>query len=181
MDWNVVVTVYDQRGMRRARRLLSRYGEIARTEFYNVLVLRVPDVDAFVDAMAAVARDDTGILNDISRIMPAHATFTFESVAEFEDKARSVAGQWTDRLAGKSFHVRLHRRRGDVGVKLRSHTEETALDKVILQRLSEMGRPGQIRFEDPDYVLDIETVGSQAGMSLWSRDDLGRFAFLRVD
>jgi hypothetical protein len=39
MDWNVVVTAYDWRGLRTALRLLSRYGEVARTEFHNVLVL----------------------------------------------------------------------------------------------------------------------------------------------
>jgi tRNA(Ser,Leu) C12 N-acetylase TAN1 len=181
MDWNIIATVYDQHGLQRARRFLSRYGEVARTDFHNVLVLRVPDIDAFLDAMSAVTKDDVGILNDISRIMPAHAAFTFESAAEFEDKARSVARQWADRLADKSFHVRLHRRRGDSPVKLRSHTEEVSLDDVILQHLRETGRPGRIAFEDPDYVIDIETVGSRAGMSIWSRDDLRRFAFLRVD
>lgn len=51
----------------------------------------------------------------------------------------------------------------------------------ILERLRELGQPGRIDFQDPDYVLDIETVGQQAGMSLWSRDDLKRFPFLRVD
>lgn len=181
MDWNVIATVYDQRGLRHARRFLSRYGEVGRTDFHNVLVLQVPDIEAFLAAMAVALEDNAGIFNDISRIMPAHVTFSFESIAEFEDKARSIAHQWADRLADKSFHVRLHRRTGDTSVKLRSHTEEVFLDNAILQHLSETGRPGRVRFEDPDYVLDIETVGPQAGMSIWSRDDLRRFPFLHVD
>jgi tRNA(Ser,Leu) C12 N-acetylase TAN1 len=181
MDWNVVVTVYDQRGLRRARRFLSRYGEVATTDFHNVLVLQVPDIEAFLDAMAAALEDDAAIFNDISRMVPAQATFSFESVPQFEDQARSIACRWGDRLAGKSFHVRLHRRRGDTAVKLGSHTEEVALDDAILRHLSETGRPGCIRFEDPDYVLDVETVGSRAGMSIWSREDLTRFPFLHVD
>jgi tRNA(Ser,Leu) C12 N-acetylase TAN1 len=180
MNWNVIATVYDQGGLRRARRFLSRYGEVARTEFHNVLVLQVPNVDTFLEAMTAALKDDAGIFNDISRIMPAHATFAFESVAEFEDKARSIACRWAD-LGGESFHVRLHRRSGDTSAKLRSHAEEVFLDNAILQHLREMGRPGRVRFEDPDYVIDIETVGPRAGMSIWSRDDLTRFPFLHID
>jgi tRNA(Ser,Leu) C12 N-acetylase TAN1 len=181
MDWNVIITVYDQRGLRRARRFLSRYGEVARTHFHNVLVLQVPNTEAFLEAMAGALEGNAGIFNDISRLMPAHATFSFESVAEFEDKARSIARQWTDRLAGKAFHVRLHRRVGETSAKLRTHTEEVLLDNAILQHLSETGQPGRVRFEDPDYVIDIETVGLRAGMSIWSRDDLRRFPFLHVD
>ena len=139
MDWNVIATVYDQRGMRHARRFLSRYGEVARTDFHNVLVLQVPNAETFLAAMAAALEDNAGIFNDISRIMPAHATFSFESVADFEDKARSIALQWADRLAGRSFYVRLHRRAGDTSAKLRSHAEEVFLDNAILHRLSEMG------------------------------------------
>jgi hypothetical protein len=163
LDWNVVATVYDQRGLRRARRFLSRYGDIARTQFHNVLVLRVPDIAAFLEAMSAAARQNADILNDISRIVPAQTTFSFNSVAQFEDKMRSIAWQWADRLAGRSFHVRLHRRTGVSSVKLHSHAEEVLLDTMILQRLNDMGRPGRVVFADPDYVLDIETVESRAG------------------
>jgi tRNA(Ser,Leu) C12 N-acetylase TAN1 len=181
MDWNVVVTAYDWRGLRSARRLLSRYGEVARTEFHNVLVLKVPDVAAFLDAISAAAEHDASMRNDISRIVPAQATFAFATAAEFEEKARAIACQWAERMAGGSFHVRLHRRTGGSPARLRGQAEERHLGVSILERLSELGQPGRLDFEDPDYVLDIETVGERAGMSLWSRDDLKRFPFLRVD
>jgi tRNA(Ser,Leu) C12 N-acetylase TAN1 len=181
MDWNVVVTAYDWRGLRSARRLLSRYGEVARTEFHNVLVLRVADVAAFLGAISAAAEHDASMRNDNSRVMPAQATFAFATTVEFEEKARTIARQWADRMAGRSFHVRLHRRRGDSPAKLSAQAEERSLDDAILERLRELGRPGRLDLEDPDYVIDIETVGERAGMSLWSRDDLERFPFLRVD
>jgi tRNA(Ser,Leu) C12 N-acetylase TAN1 len=181
MEWNVVVTAYDWRGLRNARRLLSRHGEVARTEFHNVLVLKVADVTAFLEAISAAAEHDASLRNDISRIMPAQATFAFETIAEFEEKTRAIACQWADRIAGASFHVRLHRRRGGSPVKLSSQAEERSLDDSILERLRELGQPGRLDFEDPDYVIDIETVGERAGMSLWSRDELKRFPFLRVD
>ena len=181
MDWNVVVTVYERQGLRRVHRFLSRYGEVFRTEFHNVLVLRVLDVDAFLETMAAALDEDAKIFNDISRLMPARVTFSYASVAEFEEKAGSIAIKWADQLGGKSFHVRLHRRTGDQSTKLHSHTEEVFLDDVILRHLSEAERAGRIAFDDPDYVIDVETVGSQAGMALWSRDDLTRLPFLQVD
>ena len=181
MDWNVVVTAYDWRGLRRARRLLSSYGEVASTEFHNVLIVRVADVAAFLKAISAAAEHDVSMHNDISRIMPAQAVFSFRTTAEFEENARTVACQWADRIAGGSFHVRLHRRRGDSPVKLSAQVEERYLDDSILRRLRELGQPGRLDFQDPDYVIDIETVGERAGISLWSRDDLKLFAFLRVD
>jgi tRNA(Ser,Leu) C12 N-acetylase TAN1 len=181
MDWNVVVTAYDWRGLRTTRRLLSRYGEVARTEFHNVLVLKVADVAAFLEAITAAAAHDVSMRNDISRIMPAQATFAFATTAEFQERARTIARQWADRMGGSSFHVRLHRRRGDAPVRLSAQAEERSLNDSILERLRELGQPGRIDFQDPDYVIDIETVGQRAGMSLWSRDDLKRFPFLRVD
>lgn len=181
LDWNVVVTAYDRDGLRRARWFLSRHGEVAGTEFHNVLVVRVADIAAFLEAVSDATRHDVGILNDIARIMPAQATFGFATAAEFEGQARAIARQWADRMAGGSFHVRLHRRRGCSPVRLSAQTEERLLDDSLLDRMRELGRSGSISFHDPDWVIDIETVGERAGMSLWSRDDLRRFPFLRVE
>jgi tRNA(Ser,Leu) C12 N-acetylase TAN1 len=119
------------------------------------------------------------LLNDISRLVPAQVTFDFLSKEDFEKKAGAAILGWADRMAGKTFHIRLHRR----GLKeqLRSLDEEKLLDTALLDRLAEQGRPGRIDFADPDYVIDIETVGNRAGLSLWARADLKRYPFLRVD
>jgi tRNA(Ser,Leu) C12 N-acetylase TAN1 len=75
--------------------------------------------------------------------------------------------------------VRLHRR----GLKGRiaSRDEEVFLDRVLLDALDKAGTPGSITFEDPDVILDIETLGAWAAMSIWTREDLKRYPFLRVD
>lgn len=181
MDWNVVVTTFDGRGLRHARRFFARYGEVGRTPFHNVLVVKVPDLDQLLRSMSEALRTDVRILNDISRMVPAQATFEFNSIAEFGEKARAIALQWSDRLAGRSFHVRLHQRRGDFSCKLSSLAEERALDEAILNKLLDRGQPGRIEFADPDLVIDIETVGSRCGMSIWSRDDRKQYPFLRPD
>lgn len=103
----------------------------------------------------------------------------FQSPEEFEAKAREAVGSWLTRLAGKSFHVRLHRR----GFKRRlsSQEEERSLDTFLLQSLEQRGTPGRITFDDPDAIIAVETVGQRAGFSLWTREDMQRYPFLKLD
>jgi len=178
-DWNVVVTVNDRFARYHARRGLKQFGKVETTDFHNVLVMEVADVGALMASLAEMMGCDMSLLNDISRLMPAQATFDFETKEEFEEKASVAILGWADRMAGKTFHIRLHRR--GVGDLLSSLAEEKLLDTALLDRLVEMGHPGRIDFSDPDYVIDIETVGNRAGLSLWTREDLGRYPFLRVD
>lgn len=178
-DWNVVVTVSDQAGYRAARRKLRRLGEIERTGYHNVLVMRVPDVARFLSALEDMIAEDRRLLDDVSRIVPARATFGFKSATEFEERAGQIAAGWAATLAGSSFHVRMHRR-GHRG-ELDSLTEERLLDGVILERTTALGRTARISFPDPDFVIDIETVDDRAGLSLWTREELARFPFLRID
>jgi len=179
-DWNVVVTLYqEERAIRRACRILRNLGEAAMTEFHNVLVMRVENIDGFVRDLSAMIDAEPGILNDISRVIGCSNTFDFADSKEFEAKARETALSWAPRLPGRSFFVRLHRR----GLKssLASPVEERFLDEALLAALESAGSPGRVRFEDPDFVIDVETVGHRAGMSLWTREDLAKYPFLRID
>lgn len=178
-DWNVVVTVFDEEGYKLAPRLLSRFGKIGSTDFFNVLVMKVADIDAFTRDIAALFAETPGYLNAISRVMPAHAAFDYFSPDEFLEKGEEVILGWSDKLADKSFYVRLHRR-GFKG-RILSPEAERALDEALLERLETRGHPGHIDFENPDCVIDIETVGTRAGFSLWTREELARYSFLHID
>jgi len=178
-DWNVIVTVTDSCGYRHARQRLRQFGTVEGTEFHNVLVMRVRDVGALLTALGEMMRDDMSLFNDISRLIPAHVAFDFETREEFETKALSAILGWAERMAGGTFHIRFHRR--GLGDQLRSLSEEKLLDTALLNRLAEIGKPGRIDFADPDYVIDIETVANRAGLSILARDDLRRYPFLRVD
>lgn len=46
IDWNVVVTVFDERGFRLAKRQMSGFGPIDTSDYFNVLVMKVADVGA---------------------------------------------------------------------------------------------------------------------------------------
>ncbi|NIR30481.1 MAG: hypothetical protein GWN84_14465 [Gammaproteobacteria bacterium] len=177
-DWNVVASVHE-RGFVRACELLGELAPVSRTEFYNVLVMKVEDVHAFLEALRRLIDKTPDAHAFLARVVTVTRTFTFQTPEEFETKASDAAAPYVAELAGKRFHVRM-RRRGFKG-KLSSQHEERFLDEFLLRRLEENGTPGHIDFEDPDAVIAVETLGQRAGLSLWTREDLERYRFVRVD
>jgi hypothetical protein len=174
-DWNLIVTLSEPT-FRIARKLLSRWGRLRRTEYFNVAVMSVADTAAFLQEFAAAVDEEPGILNAMSHVVTFEHMFTFKDAAEFEAKSREIALSYAPQLAGKSFHVRL-RRRGLKGT-ISTPGEERFLDDILLGALAAAGSPGRIRFDDPDYVLLIETIGGEGGMALWTGEDLKRYPFL---
>ncbi len=178
LDWNVVVTVHED-AFTRACQIFSQFGEVRRSGYYNVFLLNVGDRSDFLGRLSALVVNAPDLLKVVSRVMPAEITFTFQDRENFESQARAVVLDWTPKLAGKSFHVRMHRR--GFHQQMSSHDEEHFLDDVILQALEERGTPGKITFEDPDVIIDVDTVDNRAGLSIWTRDDLSRYPFLKLD
>ena len=177
-DWNVVISVHGE-GYRRASQVLGPLGELKSTDYYNVLVMRVEDRGRFLDRLSAIVTAVPDFLQIISRVVPAAEAFSFQSVEDFERQAKAAVLSWLPQLAGKSFHVRMHRR----GIKqqMSGQEEERFLDVALLEALQAAGTPGRITFDDPDVIIDVETVGKRAGLSLWTRDDLERYPFLKLD
>jgi tRNA(Ser,Leu) C12 N-acetylase TAN1 len=174
-DWNVVVSVRE--GLfPQALKLLEEYGLVTKTDFFNVLVMKVDDVRALLEALR---QRDPASLSCISRLIPVTHTFSFQSPEEFEAKAKETVLTWVPELAGRSFYVRM-RRRGFKG-RLSSAGEERFLDDILLEALEKRGSTGHIRFEGPDAVIAVETVGPKAGLSLWEHEDMERYSFLRID
>lgn len=177
-DWNVVVTAREH-GYQRLRQWLAQFGPVARTEFRNVLTLKVADIPAFLEGLRAALEANPEIREQLGHAMAMTATFMFQTPEEFEARARETVRALVPELAGKRFHVRIHRR-GFKG-RLLSPEEERFLDHFLLERLEEAGHPGQITFADPDAILAVETIGQRAGVSLWRREDLERYPFLQLD
>lgn len=176
-DWNVVVTV-PEATLREARKFLARWGEAHRTNHFHVLAMHVEEPETFLAEFGKVSEENPGIFNIVSHVIPAQRTFDFMSAEEFEARARDIAILWAPMLAGRRFHVRLHRR-GFKGI-LSTPKEERFLDQTLLDTLEATGTPGHIAFADPDAVLQIETIDGRAGISLWDREDLRRYPFLGV-
>ena len=178
MDWNIVISIY-QDGFRRARRALSELGAVEGTPYHNVLVMKVDDPMALLSAIEQLTEDNTALYDAISRVAPALRGFEFHSAKAFEENAKAILLEWSPRLAGRSFHVRLHRRgaRHD----LRTPDAERFLDDALLDATNLAGIPGRISFTDPDAVIAIDTVDDRAGVALWTREDLARHRLLRPD
>ena len=177
-DWTVVATTHEQ-GFDRARQLLGQFGHVVRADYFNVLLLVPDDPRSFLERFAAMVENVPQVMAVFSRVVPAAECFTFAGAEDFEARARDIVLGWAPRLHGRSFHVRMHRR-GFKG-RLSSQHEERFLDEALLARLAAAGAPGRIDFEDPDAVIDVETVDNRAGLSFWTREDLKRYPFLKVD
>ncbi len=178
MHWNVVATV---RGGRfdDALAFLQRFGEVERTGYYNVLLVRVDDPDVLMETLREAVENRDPEVEWIGRVVPVTGNFSFRDPEEFESKAAASVRRWLPDLSGRSFHVRVHRR-GFKG-RLSSQHEEVQLDGELMAATDARGEAGQIDFSDPDYVVALETVGQQAGSSLWSREARRRYPFLGVD
>ncbi len=175
-EWNVVVTVND---FKRACDMLGAFGRVNRTNFFNTLVMHVDDVHQMLETLLRRSQDDQRFLNPLSRLIPVTNTFTFQSPEEFEDKAKEAVMTWLNELAGNGFHVRMHRR-GFKG-RLSGFEEERFLDDILLEALRKAGTPGHIDFDDPDAVIAVETIANRAGLSLWTREQLEKYPFIRID
>ena len=177
-DWNVVITVHEG-FYNQARKLLERFGPVARTEYFNLLVMRTADHRQLLEELREEAGREPGSVSSLARVMPVVQTFTFQTPAEFDEKARLAVCAWLPTLAGKRFHLRMHRR-GFKG-KLSSMDEEKFLDTYLLEALETAGAPGRIAFDGPDAIIALETIGPRAGLSLWSREELALYPLLHLD
>lgn len=141
--------------------------------------MRADDIEFLMETLRERILKNPEIRSFLARLVPLNRTFNFQTPEEFETKAKELVLVWVPQLAGKSFHVRMHRR-GFKG-RLSSPEEERFLDEVLLKSLEKAGTPGMITFDDPDAILAVETLGQRAGFSLWTRNDMYQYPFLRLD
>jgi tRNA(Ser,Leu) C12 N-acetylase TAN1 len=175
-DWNMIVTV-SQWHFRRAFRLLRPLGAVGRTRFYNVLTLRVDELDAALEALRQLTADDPDAAETITRVGPATDVFEFDGDESFTTGAREVLARYLPRLAGCTFHVRVHRR--GAPLQLTSYAAERLLGDYVFEALRAAGTPARVSFNDPDAIIGVETLEERAGISLCTREQLARYAFLK--
>ena len=176
-DWNAVAST-GEGAYTQARALLKALGKVGDTRYHNVLVLRVGDVRAALEALRGRAEADPEVRRLVPHFVPLSVTFGFMSPGEFASRAGDAVLALVPQLAGKRFYVRMHRR-GFKG-RLVPHEQERRLGDVILAALAGSPVAAQVGFDDPDAVLVVETGGQRAGLAVWTRQDLERYPFLHV-
>lgn len=180
-DWNVVVSV---RGNGRDRfktacRYLKTVARVDTTDYYNVLALRVDDIPLFLEAVKRDIGLHPGLGQALARVVPVTQAFVFQNPDEFMERAQQAVAGFAPQLAGQAFYVRMHRR-GFRGA-LVSPELERQLDRLLLEQLAAAGTPGSVRFDDPDAVLVIETLGQWAGFALVTRAQRERYPFVNPE
>lgn len=177
-DWNVVATVRD-RAYKEARRVLGELGPVAWTDYFNVLVMRVPEVQRFAEDLLVFWEADPNLNRVLGRVTPLERLFDFQSPTELEARAKEAVTPWLGELAGTRFYVRMHRR-GFKG-RISSPEVERLLDRWIRERVAEEGHSAEVDFDDPDWIVDLETVGQRGGVACWDRAERARYPFLNLD
>jgi tRNA(Ser,Leu) C12 N-acetylase TAN1 len=177
-DWNVVVSLF-QDGFRRTMGALKAFAPVERSPYHNVLVMKADDPVAVLKAIELKTEEIPALYDAISRVAPTMRNFEFQSAEEFRDKAKSILCEWSECLAGRTFHARLHRRgaRHD----LPTPDIEKFLDDAVIEASRAAGAPGRICFADPDMIITVDTIDDRAGIALWTREDLARHRLLKPD
>jgi tRNA(Ser,Leu) C12 N-acetylase TAN1 len=137
-DWNVVVSVY-QEGFRRVLSALRQLAPTERSDYYNVLIMKADDPIALLTAIEQKTEENTALYDAISRVAPVTRGFEFHSAEDFVEKAKQIIAEWSARLAGRSFHVRLHRR--STKYDLATQDTERLFDDAVLDATAKAGIP----------------------------------------
>ncbi len=176
-EFNLVVTLASEGRFRHLMSELAPHGEFHKTEFLGVVLGRVEDPSVFLETVRTEQKRSLIAFQDLGRVIPVERTFPFHA-EEFLERARQAIRPYIDQLAGKRFYVRLERR----GLKGRivSPEAERALDAFIEEELAQKGQSARVGFEHPDAVVAVETIGDRCGVGLLTREQMARYAFVRV-
>jgi tRNA(Ser,Leu) C12 N-acetylase TAN1 len=174
--WNVLVTSHEgqREYLLRGLRALARF---RRGGFPNVLVATVDDPRAFLGPLADAVERDPAVRAGLAKAVPIDRTFRFADPATFADDATAALEPFVERLAGRTFYVRI-RRRGFRGT-FDTTRLEGEIGARLVARLEALGAP-QVRFADPDVVVLFETLRDEAGVALLDRDLRMAHPFVRV-
>lgn len=177
-DWNVIVTVTP--GPEHESALLQGLrplGEFHRSRFKDVILGRVLDMRAFLEALLSARQDNARWAGLLARAIPVEQTFTF-TAASLANQIVAAAQDLLPRTADGSFHVRLERR-GLGGEINTQRIEREVADKIFDAALARQTRL-RVSFEDPDYILAAETAGEECGVALLTREMLRRYPFVQT-
>jgi len=176
-EWNVVVTAH-QGMQRRLRRALRSAVRLQPAGFRNVLVGRIDTVEDRLDAVAELIQQRPAIANWMGKLLPVDLGLAVHADSFMEDLCGASA-HLLDRLAGRSFHVRVERR----GHKGTIHTQATerALGESLYTALQARAAAPKVTFTDPDVIVAVEIIGDRCGVALITRERRTRFPFVKID
>ena len=175
--WNILATSLE--GQREALlQVLRTLARFRRGGFPNVLVAAVDEPRAFL-AVLQDAYDRVPLLRGaLGKAIPIERRLRFAAPDTFVDEVMAVLDALAERLAGRTFFVRVFRR------GFRGAMDSTRLEGEIGARLVSLletrGERPTVRFRDPDVVVSIETLRDEAGIAVLDRELRAAHPFVRV-
>lgn len=177
-SFNVIVTAQpgpeDERVLLRALRQL---GQFHPSSFKDVLLGHVADLTIFLEEVRRASEAGEPWAKALGRVIPVEhvCRFTPESLV---DQSKPLLASLFERMAGGAFYVRCERR-GHAG-DISSHDVERALADHLLALAEQGNKPLRVSFDDPDYIVYIETVGDYCGIGLLDRELRQRHRMVHV-
>ncbi len=160
-------------------RALQKIGPTERTPYYNVLAMRADDPMMTLETIERWTEEQPALYDAIARVAPAGFTFEFHSPQDFQDRVKAFLLEQLSKLAGHSFHVRLHHRGSKL--ELRTPDAERLFDEFIVAVTANSGAAARVCFTKADMIVAIDTVDDRAAIAIWNRKDLERHRLLRPD
>lgn len=175
--WNVVVTARSGH-RRKLRRGLAPLLRLQRSGYRNVLTGLHEDPPMFLESLTVLLAEKPHLEATISRLMTVERSFSVDAPS-FEQQLATEIEPFLERIAGRSYHVRLERR----GHKGRIHSKncEVSLGSHIYERLAGQGFHPVVTFDDPDVIVVVEIIDDRAGIRLLTREDRTKFPLLKTD
>jgi tRNA(Ser,Leu) C12 N-acetylase TAN1 len=176
--WNVLVTVQPARGaMHDLLRALHLFGEFRATPFKYVCVGWVLDTATFLDTLLEAEQAGRRWTKHLARVVPLVQTFEFNPDS-LQGKLEAALSGVAETIHAGTCMVRLERR----GRAEQLHTAELEpmLADYLFERAGKQGEALHTSFTDPDYIVAVETLDTQCGVALITREQRQRYPFVRV-
>ncbi len=176
-EWNLIVTVTPgPHHVHTVRSALGQLGHFWLTSFRDVLIGRSDDTDALLQSIGDARAKDKSWSHMIGRVIPVQNVFVF-TADDLTDRLKEAVTPLVEQLQSGRFFFRLERR-GMAG-QIPSQDVEQAVAAHIVALARARGIELTTDFEHPDFIIAAETLGTECGVCLLTRELMAQFPFVR--
>ena len=176
-QWNLIVTVTPgPHHVHHVRSSLGHLGHFWLTSFRDVLIGWTDDTETLLQTIADARAMDKAWSHKIGRVIPAQNVFFF-TADTLTDRLKKAVAPLVEKMQSGRFFFRLERR-GMAG-EIPSQEVEQMVASHLVSLAHEKGIELATDFEDPDFVVAAETLGTECGVCLLTRELMARFPFVR--
>lgn len=135
------------------------------------------DVVTFLDALLEAEQAGRRWTRHIARVVPVAFTFDF-SPESLRGKLETAVDEAAAKIAGGTCFVRVERR--GLGEEIDTSALEQAVADHLFAAVEARGGALHTSFEDPDYIVAVETINTDCGIALITCEMRQRYPFMRV-